>query len=101
MNETVRSRREPSASERSARIPFAYLATTRLPGEPWRVTSDTRPTKKLPPVKSTTYSMTTKRDSIEVTVDDADVTIAVHGQSMRMPKNTARKLVAALLEKLG
>jgi hypothetical protein len=63
------------------------------------VTND-RPTKKLPVIKSTTYSVTNRRD-VGVTVDDNEVTIAVHGQTITTTRNNARRLVAMLLEKLG
>ena len=64
--------------------------------------NDSRPTKKLPRINSTTYSVMMRRDAIlEVTVDKSDVTIVTSDQSMTMSKNTARRLVAILLEKLG
>ncbi len=65
--------------------------------------TDSRPTKKLPRIKSTTYSVTMRRESmVNVAIDAEDVvTVTVADQSMTMSKNAARKLVAALLEKLG
>lgn len=46
--------------------------------------------------------MTQRRDAaIEVTVSETEVAIVIGGQSMTMSKITARKLVAALLERLG
>ncbi|MFN0251771.1 MAG: hypothetical protein ACKV2T_33145 [Kofleriaceae bacterium] len=60
-----------------------------------------RPTKKLPVIKSTTYSVTNRRDAIGVTVDDNEVTISMQGQTITTTKTNARRLVAMLLEKLG
>ncbi len=67
---------------------------------------DSRATKKLPPLKPTTYSVTLRKDpAVNVSIDDKDdkevVSIAVGDQSMTLGKNAARRLVAALLEKLG
>jgi hypothetical protein len=64
--------------------------------------NESRPTKKLPRINSTTYSVTMRREApLEVTVDAGNVTIVTSDQSMTMSKNTARRLVATLLEKLG
>ena len=80
------------------------MRTCRLPAHRGTLTAVTndRPTKRLPPVKPTTYSVTNRRDNVlEVNVADNTVTIVVDGSSLTMSKTNARRLVARLLEKLG
>lgn len=66
------------------------------------MTSDTRPTKRLPRIKATTYSVTHRREAmLEVTVEGEHVSIVMKDGAMTMSKNNARRLVAMLLERLG